>query len=147
MPIHVAIDDQILWAMLYSLPFEGSRSPRSVEFVNLPDRSARLMTDVAYEGTDRRANRKIVISGDGPEMSRTVVQTLRSPAVGETPTIVLEGAGADGAMVALKLSDRWVFGAGASRTGSDDAGSATILIGDGIEPVDDVTEVLRVWPP
>ncbi len=147
-PIHVTIDEQTLWSKLYSLPFERVRSPRSVEFLNFPDRAARLLTAAAFEGRERRDGRRILIHGDGPDMARTAVQALRSPAVGAQPTIVLEGPGAEQAVRALMLADRWVTGAApaaampgqVSDARSDPTARASVIVSDGIEPVEGVTE-------
>ncbi len=78
MPTHVAIESPALWAVLHRLPLLGGDASRRVEFVNIPDREARLLIESAsrYEALSETPHRLLIV-GVGPTVARLVVQLLR----------------------------------------------------------------------
>lgn len=123
---HVAIDAPTLWAELHRLPLQEQSSQRRVEFVSIPDRVARRLTDSAFAGRHSpQDDRRVLIRGAGPTVARLVVQVLRSPVIGARPQIVLEGPDVAENLQILRASDDWVFehaqvsGADGSETGRE----------------------------
>jgi hypothetical protein len=118
--IHVAIDAPRLWSELHRLPFQSPAAQRRVEFVNLPDRTARLLVDsIAADGRVEGRAHRVLIRGAGPTVARLAVHLMRSLAVEQVTEAVIEGADVKENLRLLRATDGWIFERATIRADAD----------------------------